>query len=118
MQEQQPKQPQNNDTKLRLCCALAYFSILFFVPLIFFKDDNRAKFHANQGLVLTVTMAIVNVIVAIINIFLPPVVQNALYTIANLIGIAMTLLGVLHVCNEQLKPLPFIGGITLIKSED
>ena len=115
MNEQQPK---NNNSKLRFCCALAYFGILFFIPLIFFKDEKSAKFHANQGLVLCIATAIANVIVAVVNLFIPPEVQNVVYTVVNFLGIAMTLLGVLHVCKEEDRPLPFIGGITLIKSED
>lgn len=112
MNEQQPQ----FDTKTRLCCVLAYFSILFFLPLVFCKDDERAIFHANQGLVLCLANAIGNVIIALVCIFITsPEVKNAIYTIFNLVSICFCILGVLHVVREQQIELPIIGKITLIK---
>ena len=104
------------DTKTRLCCVLAYFSILFFLPLVFYNDNSRARFHANQGLVLFISVVVINVLIALINIVIPsPEVKNAIYTIFNLVAICFSILGVLHVVNEQDRPLPIIGKITIIK---
>ena len=112
MNEQQPQ----FDTKTRLCCVLAYFSILFFLPLVFCRENEYAKFHANQGLVLFISVAVINVLIELVSLVIPsPPVKNAIYTIFNLVAICFSILGVLHVVNEQDKPLPLIGKITIIK---
>ena len=112
MNEQQPQ----FDTKTRLCCVLAYFSILFFLPLVFCRENEYAKFHANQGLVLCLANIIGNVIIALVCIFIiSPEVKNAIYTIFNLVSICFCILGILHVVREQQIELPIIGKITLIK---
>ena len=112
MNEQQPQ----FDTKTRLCCVLAYFSILFFLPLVFCRENENAKFHANQGLVLCLANIIGNVIIALVCIFIiSPEVKNAIYTIFNLVSICFCILGILHVVREQQIELPLIGKITLIK---
>ena len=109
------KNPVDNESKVKLCCSLAYFYILFFIPLVFCGDDPRAKFHANQGLILLITGSIVNAVLVIIDLILSGVVMNAIYTIANLCLLAYTILGILHVCNDQMLALPFIGRFLLIK---
>ena len=37
--------------------------------------------------------------------------QNAVFTICNMLLLTFALLGILHVCKEEDRPLPFIGGI-------
>ena len=112
MNEQQPQ----FDTKTRLCCVLAYFSVLFFLPLVFCPGNERAKFHANQGLVLCITVAVANVLIAVACLFIhSPEVKNAIYTIFNLLAVCFSILGVLHVCREEERPLPIIGNIKIIK---
>lgn len=105
----------NTETKVKLSCAVAYLWILFFVPLILCPDDARGKFHANQGLVLFITMLALNAVVVVINLFMPPVVKNILYTLTEFFGIALTIIGILNVCNGEMKPLPLIGKFNLIK---
>ncbi|MFA9378300.1 MAG: zinc-ribbon domain-containing protein [Lachnotalea sp.] len=34
----------------KLCCELAYFGALFWLPLVFFPKEKNAKYYANQGL--------------------------------------------------------------------
>ena len=109
------KQPQF-DTKTRLWCSLAYFPVLFFLPLVFCHGDERAKFHANQGLVLFLAYAIGNAIISLVCIFVhSPEVKNAIYTICNLVCVCFSILGILHVCRDQETPLPIIGGIKIIR---
>ena len=112
MSEQQPQ----FDTKTRLCCVLAYFSVLFFLPLVVAPNDQRARFHANQGLVLCLAHAIGNALIAVVCIFITsPDIKNAIYTIFKLVSICFCILVILHVVREEQRPLPFIGKITLIK---
>ena len=110
------EQKQPFDTKTRLCCVLAYVPFLFFLPLVFLKNNSRAKFHANQGLVLLIAFLVINAVIAIIDTFVVlPVAKNAIFTICNMFLLAFVLLGVLHVCKEEDRPLPFIGKIKIIK---
>ena len=74
-QKQEPKQEQKAEqseskkeaaqssvderTQKKIICALAYvFGILFFLPLIVYPNDDFAKFHANQALVVLLTVII------------------------------------------------------------
>ena len=110
------KQKQPFDTKTRLLCALAYVPFLFFLPLVFLKNNSSAKFHSNQGLVLLITFLVINAVISVIDTFLTlPVAKNAIFTICNMFLLAFALLGVLHVCKEEDRPLPLIGKIKIIK---
>ncbi|TAK97026.1 DUF4870 domain-containing protein [Patescibacteria group bacterium] len=90
--------------------------ILFFVPLV--TEDGKkspfAKFHANQQLNLLLFGAgayiasMVLVAVSFGMLFFVPM----LVWIADLVLIVM---GVINAANGEMKPLPVIGGFTLIK---
>ena len=90
--------------------------ILFFVPLV--TEDGKkspfAKFHANQQLNLLLFGAgayIVSMVLVAMSfglLFFVPM----LVWIADLVLIVM---GVINAANGEMKPLPVIGGFTLIK---
>ncbi len=91
--------------------ALAYFGILFFLPLITHPESKFGKFHANQGLLLlifSVAGTTIGSIIPIIGWFL----ILPFVTIASLVFFFMGLIGAL---NKVQKRLPLIGGYTLIK---
>lgn len=65
------------------------------------KDDEFAKFHQNQALVLNIASVLV----------LVPIVKW-------IVSIPITVLwfmGLINAINNGMKPLPIIGGIQLIK---
>ena len=105
MNEQQPQ----FDTKTRICCVLAYFSILFFLPLVVAPGDQRAKFHANQGLVLF----LVGIVIGIIGVI--PVVGAIVALVGGLATFVFAILGIINALKGEMKPLPLIGGIEIIK---
>ncbi|NOU85808.1 hypothetical protein GC102_08475 [Paenibacillus sp. LMG 31460] len=84
--------------------------ILFFIPLIAAKDSKFAWYHANQGLTLLLAAVIVNVVLGII-----PVIGWILLPLANLAVFVLAILGIVAAAQGQVKPLPFIGGYTLLK---
>lgn len=86
---------------------LAY--ILFFLPLVACKDSAFGKFHANQGLLVWI-LFIVSSIIGIIPI-LGTIVSMVLYVV----GVIFVILGIVNTSKGLAKPLPIIGGITLIK---
>ncbi|MCK4635322.1 MAG: DUF4870 domain-containing protein [Candidatus Moranbacteria bacterium] len=108
--------------KNKMMAILSYF--LFFLPLITdAKDSEFAKFHANQGLVLLIAGSVVSfiilpIIIAILSIatlglFL--LVSPVLYSIGSLVLIVFVILGMINANNGEMKRLPLIGGIDIIK---
>lgn len=91
----------------KIMAVLAY--IIFLVPLIAAKDSPFARFHTNQGIVLVIASVAASVI-AVIPVFG--------WTIAPVIGIAVTVLaviGILNSLNGRAKELPIIGKIRILK---
>ncbi|MBR4110888.1 MAG: hypothetical protein IKK43_04300 [Clostridia bacterium] len=91
---------------------LSYIGPLFLVPLIVVKDDADVKFHVNQGLVLFLFEVIIGIVGGILGAI--PLIGG----LAGLLGIipfVLAVLGIVNVCKDETKPLPVIGGITIIK---
>ena len=88
---------------------LAY--IIFLIPLLAAKESRFAMYHANQGLVLflaTMAVTLVGSIIPIIGWFIIlPVGYLAVFVLA--------IIGILNAVKGVCKPLPLIGGITILK---
>ncbi|MBC8102258.1 MAG: hypothetical protein H7Z41_06700 [Cytophagales bacterium] len=95
--------------KNKVMAIIAYLGILFVVPLLAAKESPFAMYHANQGLMLFLFGVVVGVIGIIP--FVGWVVAIA-GVIAQLVFLVM---GILNAANGQMKPLPLIGGYTLLK---
>lgn len=91
---------------------LAYIGILFIVPLLAAKDSKFAMYHANQGLVLFLAELIAGFAAAILSVAL---IGFLLMPLVWLVSFILMIIGILNAANKQMKPLPIIGGITLIK---
>ena len=96
--------------------------ILFFIPLLT-GDAQKSpfvKFHANQGTVLWIASIAYSIAVSIVSIPLAfiPVIGAILVTILWIVPIAFAVLGIMGIMNAvngRCKPLPILGGFTLIK---
>jgi uncharacterized membrane protein len=89
--------------KNKTMAILAYF--IFFLPLVTdAKDSKFAKFHANQGLVLTIGWFVAG----FLSMFL---IGLLLYPVLFIFWI----MGILAASNGEMKKLPLIGGIEIIK---
>lgn len=110
--ESQPAKENLNGT-VKVMSALAYLWILFFLPLVVCPDSKFGRYHANQGLVLLLAAVVANVIGAVLSLI--PAVGWILQLILNVAMLVLTILGIVNVCNGETKPLPIIGGLTLIK---
>jgi len=85
--------------------------ILFFVPLLSEKKSPFGVFHANQQLVLLISaiaVRVVGVIVPIIGWFL-------ILPLGSLAVLALAIIGLIGAAKGETKPLPVIGGISIIK---
>jgi uncharacterized membrane protein len=84
--------------------------ILFFLPAVMedLKNNQFAKFHANQQLALLIYWAIVWVTGLI------PILGWIIAFFASLLGVAIVLIGIINVSNGHKKKLPLIGGMSLL----
>ena len=101
---------------------LAYWSILFFVPLVAYKDSKFARFHAGQGLTLLlfsiaywIAAVIVSAIFTAISVGLGVAIASLLYLAGLVIIVILVIMGIVNVCKGLMKPLPIIGNINIIK---
>ncbi len=101
---------------------LAYFGILFLIPLLAAKDSQYARFHTNQGIVLfifDIVMWIISLVVNFVITFASLGILSFVGTIiSNLLGLlclALIIVGIVNACSGEPKKLPIIGNITLYK---
>lgn len=100
-QNNNQQQPQNKNTTMAI---IAY--LIFFIPLLTdAKNDPFVKFHVKQGLVLTLTAILVNVILSFGFFF-------SFYYIAPLLHLAilaLVVIGIVNASSGKEKELPLIG---------
>ena len=100
---------------------LAYFGILFLIPLFAAKKDPFARYHTNQGLVLFIFMVIFNVLSNVLTSILIEISPMLVLIVSGVFGILTLLLcifaliGIIRAAKGQMKPLPIIGGIRILK---
>lgn len=105
----------------KVICSLAYlFGILFFLPLIVYPNDEFAKFHANQALVVLLTVFIGELIFGILSAVLGfvavlSIIFSILCGVFGLIMLVACILAILGVVREEKYELPIIGKFKLIK---
>lgn len=110
--EQTPISKDDEITRKVIFCLCYLFGILFFIPLLMYKDDE-AKMHANQGLVILLLSVIGNAVFGMLTwiLFLFAWVAS-IYSVALFI---LCIVGVVYVVTNKKEPLPIIGKIKLIK---
>ena len=96
-------------------------SILFFLPLISCPESKVGRFHANQGLVLLIASVAGHIVLSIFNSIILAIswrlwAFTSLLTWAWTIAIgALAIIGMINTNKGEQKPLPIIGGITILK---
>ena len=85
--------------------------ILFFVPLLSEHKCPFGMFHANQQLVLLLSALIVNLTGTLI----PIIGWFIILPFGSLAVFVIAVLGLLGAAKGEVKPLPFIGGISILK---
>ena len=90
--------------------VLAYIGCLFFIPLLVRPNSKFCKFHANQGLVLFIMGYLVSFALKFV-----PFVHGILAMVWGLFTLALMIIGIINAVNGQMKDLPLIGSIHLIK---
>lgn len=110
MEPQVTFQPDPADVeKNKIMGVLAY--IIFFIPLIAAKESKFAMYHANQGLVLFLA----GLAVAIVGSIIPFIGWFLILPLGYLAIAVFAILGIINASKGIVKPLPLIGGISIIK---
>lgn len=94
----------------RTVSILAYIPFLFFLPLAAAPNSRFGRFHANQGLVLTLVWAIGTTVLRII-----PFLGHPLARIYSIPMFLLVVLGMLRASGGRSLPLPIIGGVRIIR---
>lgn len=104
----------------KVMAILAYFGPLVLIPMFAAKNSKFARYHSNQGLVLFIACIIYSIAYSIVSAIVLAISWR-LYFITSILGfvsIAFTVwavLGIINACKGEMKPLPFIGHITILK---
>ena len=96
-----------NDNKVM--AVLAYFGLLFLIPLLAAKESKFARFHTNQGIVLF----IVSIIASIISVI--PIIGWIIGGLAGLCTFILFILGIANAVQGKAKDLPLIGSFRILK---
>ena len=115
-QNQQTTAPQGSQSDAEKNKAMGIIGyiipILFFIPLITdAKSSPFAKYHANQQLNLLLAAIVVNVVGGII----PFIGWFIILPFGSIALIIFAIMGIINAAKGEMKPLPLIGGINLIK---
>ena len=106
------KKTSDND---KLMGVLAYLGVLVIIPIVAGGDSKFVKYHANQGLV-NILFAIAIFILGFVLAFIPGINFIMLFFwVLYFVPTVFAILGIINVITGEQKPLPLIGGITLIK---
>ena len=113
-------------SKEKALSILAYFGPLFLLAVLLAPESHFAKYHANQGLVLFHHTNLGNGGITVL--FLAEVVVGIVIAIGrhipligwtfqllNILIVILFFLGLAHAIQEVEEPLPFIGGIEILK---
>ena len=93
--------------KNKTIAAIAYISILCFVPLLTKKDSPFAQFHAKQGLVLFIC-EIVWWILSLGLVFIP-FLGLIIIWLVNLCLVVLSLVGLIRALNGERWKMPILG---------
>lgn len=89
--------------------VLCYLGPLLLIPLLTKPDSSFLRYHCNQGLVLLIFCVICSVLHVV------PVVGWMMGAVGWIIGIMGFFRGLKNVQAGKRSPLPYIGGITILK---
>ena len=108
------------DSNDKAFSALGYVGILFLIPLLAGKTEYT-RFHANQGLVLFLADVIAGVVIGVVTAilglipFIGVILSGVISGVLGLAIFVLMILGIVHAAQGEMKPLPVIGGIQIIK---
>lgn len=112
--EETKKSNKSDVEKNKVMAIIGYIvPILFFIPLLSedSKDSPYAKFHSNQQLVLLIAAIVVNIVGGVI----PILGWFIVLPFGSILIIVLAIIGIINSAKGEMKKLPIIGGIEIIK---
>lgn len=91
---------------------VSYITLIGWLIAFFAGDRQGAKFHLNQSLVLMIIDVVINVLSMILGNI---TIISLILSIIGLVMFVFWIIGLIHAIKEEEKPLPLIGGITILK---
>lgn len=104
----------------KISSILAYFGVLFFLPLVCVPQSKFGRFHANQGLVFLIVCVVLGVLQAVVGLVLGwiPVIgamiKGLVQIAVAIITLVLFLFGIINTAQGKAKELPLIGGIKIL----
>jgi len=102
--------------------------LLFFIPLLVgvHKTSRFAKYHTNQGTVLFLAAlawgVVFGILISVLGVVLLAVgawailgVITGILTLLSFVPLVFCIIGIINAATGKMKPLPLIGGITIVK---
>jgi uncharacterized membrane protein len=86
--------------------------ILFFVPMLSEKKSPFGMFHANQQLVFFLFSSIGTTVSIIL---MAALIGFLLLPLVGIASMVFMIMGIINASNGEMKPLPLIGGISILK---
>lgn len=92
--------------------AIGYIPILFLVPMLA-TQSPYAKFHANQGLIVTIVSIVLSVASSVLGWVLQwvPVIPDLISIATSLATLALIIIGIVNAVQGKAKKLPIVGGL-------
>lgn len=96
---------------------VAYIPLLFLIPLFGASNSPYAKFHTNQGMLLTIFSLIISIVFGLVGWilglipFLGAVLNALLGLVAAIAIIGLIVIGMINVSQGKAKRLPLIGSL-------
>ena len=100
----------SNDT---LMGVLSYLGILALIPYFSTGLSSFARFHALQGMNLFLLEIIAGVAIGILSYV--PALGGIVSWVVSLGSLAFAIIGIVNVANKEMKELPIVGGVRIIK---
>lgn len=110
-----PPSGQSDVEKNKVMAVIGYIiPILFFVPLVSdAKNSPYARFHAGQQLnllILAVALSVISSVLASI-----PIIGMLFNLFTPIVILILIIIGAINAANGQMKKLPVIGDIQILK---
>lgn len=104
----------------KIMAVLAYLGLLVLVPILAAPNSRFAKFHANQGLLLTIAsfaFGMVTGIITAIFMWIPVLgaIVIAAVSLLSLVFLAASIIGIVNAVQGRAKELPIIGKFRILK---
>lgn len=105
----------NDINQNKAVSAVAYIPLLFLIPLLAAGNSSFARFHANQGLILTIFTGICAVVTKLIGFIIGwiPVIgwliDKVVMSVLGIAVIAYIVIGIINAVQGKAKKLPLIG---------